>query len=229
MNKGKFDLHIDKSRSDISDGRVTNQDDFSSFIIKDCFRRSDLRRGGQMAIDIILIEVIRAAQMGDRSSMLTLINQFEPLICKYARKLNIERDDAKQELLLAFIKLIIGLKISTFQNASNGAIVAYIAKAVYFSYIAISKKHKKIFDKISTEEVRTAWGTDHYSLDCYANVYISEIETVLTEKEFQVFFLHCIWDKPVSEIAQKLGMSRKSINKIKLKAIQKLKGFYRED
>jgi len=58
-------------------------------------------------------------------------------------------------------------------------------------------------------------------------VYIAEMKTILTEKEFQVFQLHFLEDEPIDVIATKLGVSRQNINQMKLKAVRKLKEFYR--
>jgi len=50
-----------------------------------------------MIAHIVLFDTIRAVQNGDGKALLLLLTQFEPILNKYAWKLNLDYDDAKQE------------------------------------------------------------------------------------------------------------------------------------
>ena len=182
-------------------------------------------------VNFILIEVIERAQKGDNEAMLILLNQFDPLLNKYAKKLALDYEDAKQEVTLAFIELIQNWKLSSLKDHSNGVIVAYIARSVYHSYIYISQKSKLSIVETSMADI--ALSQEHMekyaAIDNYTTLYIEEIATVLSKKEALVFLLHYLQDIPIELIAKFLGISRQAANKTKNKAIEKLKKFYRED
>ncbi|MCL2828379.1 MAG: sigma-70 family RNA polymerase sigma factor [Oscillospiraceae bacterium] len=182
-----------------------------------------------MTAHVVLSDTIRAVQNGDGESLLLLLKQFEPILNKYAWKLNLDYDDAKQEMLLVFIALINSMILSSLRDSSNKALVSYIAKSVHNAYIHISKKNRSSQNETSLEDSGHTWEARHFSSDAYMGVYIAELKTVLTEREFQVFQLHYLEDKPIDDMATKLGVSRQNINQIKLKAIRKLKEFYRKD
>lgn len=52
----------------------------------------------------MICSLLTKAQQGDEEAMLELIKRFQPLIRKYARKL--EYDDAYEDCLLFFIELV---------------------------------------------------------------------------------------------------------------------------
>ena len=206
----------------------TNQELNPSFTIEGTFQCRLRQGGGNMITDVVLVDIIRAAQIRNNDAMLILLNRFERLLNKYARELNMEYQDAKQELTLSFILLIRHLDLSTFRDTSNGSIVSYVAKAMHRAYVSISKKSKRLFTEISIDDVDESLQTDHFSFDSYMNVYIDEIKTCLTEREFFIFCLHCLRDEPIEKIAQKLGMSRQMTNRVKGQALQKLRYFYKD-
>ena len=70
--------------------------------------------------NIALVDAIRTVQAGDSDSMLILLNRFERLLNKYARELDMEYQDAKQELVLSFILLIANLELPKFRDTSDG-------------------------------------------------------------------------------------------------------------
>jgi len=176
-----------------------------------------------------LLDMILKAQNEDKEAMLTLVEQFDPLLSKYARKINFEKEDAKQELILSFILLVQRLDISSFKEKSNPIFVSYIEKSVYHAYIAISKKNRKAFAEILTEEIKEGGGENSSVRDEYPNIYIDEMKNILSEKEFYIFYQHCLLGKSIERLAKEAVLSRQGINKVKIKARQKLKEFYGED
>ena len=132
-----------------------------------------------------------------------------------------------KKMALAFIELIKSMKLSSLRDSSNKSIVPYVARSVHNAYIHISKTNRKSQSEASLENLEDTWEARHFSFDTYMGVYIAEMKTILTEKEFQVFQLHFLEDEPIDVIATKLGVSRQNINQMKLKAVRKLKEFYR--
>ena len=204
----------------------TNRDINPSLTNRGIFLHRPRRRGGKMIANIVLADTIRAAQTGDNDSMLILLNRFEHLLNKYARDLNMEYQDAKQEMALSFIILIARLELSVFRDTSNGPIVSYVAKAMHRAYILISKKNKIPVVEIPIDEVEDSLQLSYCSFDDYANVYIDELKAVLTEKEFCILCRHYLLDEPIEKIARELGISRQRASRIRKQVRQKLRDFY---
>jgi RNA polymerase sigma factor (sigma-70 family) len=175
----------------------------------------------------VLADVIQAAQKGDENAMITLLNQFEPLINKYTRMVALESEDARQELSLAFIQLVLNIKLSSFNIICNGTLVSYISKSMYHAYIVISKKQAKSFDKASLCEHMHYNDLAYSTFDQYNNLFIGEIEETLTKKEFFVICCHYFHGMTIDEIAKKIGISRQGVNKTKNRALEKLKESYK--
>ncbi len=84
----------------------------------------------------MLCELVNKAQIGDENAMIELITRFDPLLKKYASKLNYE--DAYEDALLFFIELIKRLRLDTLKD---GVIVTYINVSIVNYY---NKKIKKV-------------------------------------------------------------------------------------
>jgi len=115
-----------------------------------------------MIAQVALFDTIRTAQNKNCEAMLLLLEQFEPILNKYARKLHLDYDDAKQELALAFIELVKSIKLSNLRDSSNKSIVPYIAKSIHNAYIRISTADKKLSKEISLDDLESAWEAHHF-------------------------------------------------------------------
>ena len=65
----------------------------------------------------MLCELVNKAQIGDENAMIELIARFDPLLKKYASKLNYE--DAYEDALLFFIELIKRLRLDTLKDGGD--------------------------------------------------------------------------------------------------------------
>ena len=73
----------------------------------------------------------------DSSKMLQAINLFSPLIQKYSKKLFfIDREDAEQEMTLAFISTI--HKMNYFH--SPGECISFINKGLYRRFVSYARR-----------------------------------------------------------------------------------------
>jgi len=179
-------------------------------------------------VNFSLLEIVERAQKGDSEAMMILLNQFEPILNKHAKKLPLDYEDARQEIILAFIELIKIWKLSVLSDNSNGTIIAYITKSMRNSYIRISKKVKLAFVELPLDiEFKQEHQKKHAISDSY-DFYKEEIMTALSERELLVFRLHYLQDFPIEEIARMLNISRQAVNKTKNKAVDKLREFYGE-
>jgi len=177
-----------------------------------------------MIINMDLISTLQSAQSGDSNSMLVLLDQFNPLLKKYTYRLGFNFEDAKQEMILAFITVVMSLKIPDLQDVSNKTLVSYIAKSIRNSYISISKK--KPSGEVLFGDISNTVDQNIFHSDDYTAVYLKELQSILTEREFNVFLSHYMHDKSIEQIAISFGVSRQSINRIKKHALEKLRNFY---
>jgi RNA polymerase sigma factor (sigma-70 family) len=182
-------------------------------------------------INFSILEIVKRAQNSDSEAMMILLDQFEPLLNKYAKKLAVDYDydyeDARQEVILAFIELIKKWKLSLLSDNSNGTIIAYITKSLHNSYIRISKKTKPAFVEMLEIVLIGEHQTKHMVSDSY-DLYREEITTVLSERELLVLHLYCLQDIPIKSVAKLLNVSRQAAYKTKNKAVEKLREFYGE-
>lgn len=86
-----------------------------------------------------LIDEIVSAQQENEESLLKLIKRFEPLIKKYAQKLN--SSDMENELFVFFTRLILNIKTENFDN--DYQVLKYIKNSIYHHYIALLKRQSK--------------------------------------------------------------------------------------
>ena len=93
----------------------------------------------------MLLDDILKAQSGNEDVTLLLVNQFNPLLKKYARKLNYE--DAYNDLVVEFLNLIKDIDVSNLSIKCDGSIVSYISKSVYNCYIHKSKSNSEYLRK----------------------------------------------------------------------------------
>lgn len=174
-----------------------------------------------------LIELLEKAQKKDDIAMQELLEKFNPLLIKYARQLNVEFEDGKQELNLAFIKLVLRLKIEMLVHMPDEVLISYVRKSLYNEFIHISKRYKKKFYEIAIDDdavssLELAYQTN----DMYFGMYINEIEGKLTQREFQIFYYHCFFDMPIEKVAHMVGLSRRSAFRERGKLRKKLHTLY---
>ena len=177
-------------------------------------------------------ERIFNAQQGDQEAMLQLIEQFTPLLKKYAYKLH--TDDALSELTLKLIELVHAIKLDKLNSDTNGAIVNYIANSIRHAYIALLKV------MLSTAAECISWDMltdaqkfeqpDHSAGDTGEQQFRQLLceWPALTKKEQEVLLLSIYYEYPSAEIAKMLFSSRQNINQIKLRALKKMRDIQRD-
>lgn len=170
----------------------------------------------------MLLEVIRNAQNGDQSSMLSLLTQFRPLIRKYARSLYTE--DAESELILDFIEMIYKINIQTMKKTDEGSLVSFIRNSVYHAYCKRVQEKIRLKDHASSIDELTDAQLYLASLSRDSGDSIGEyVSKSLTEKERKILIL--IYERGLSaaEIARCLNTTRQNINQLKKRAVEKLR------
>lgn len=173
----------------------------------------------------LLIKIVNA-QKNHEEALLSLVNDFVPLIKKYATKMNSE--DAFADLRLEFIEIILGIDTERFANYVEPQILSYIKTSVYNSYIKLSKKKCDYENNtFPTEDIRDEIEKAHY--DEYENIFLEDLKKYLTENEFDVIYKHFFCGVTINDIASIKGVSRQAVNQVKTRAIKKLSGVFEKD
>ena len=178
-----------------------------------------------------LYSVIQNAQRGSKESMSYLLEKFSPLIKKLSYQTSligqIDQEDALAELQLELILLIQSIRLDGLVNISDGALVNYIARSIKrVKLTGSSSTHETVgLEDLSPAEIRKTQ-YKHSTLDTHDRLLLLDLKKCLTSKEFMVIKGIFFEEQSVKEIAIKLGVTRQSVNQIKLRALRKLKKIF---
>lgn len=173
-----------------------------------------------------LLTKIIDAQKNHEEDLVQLINDFTPLLKKYATKMNDE--DAFADLRLEFIEIIFGIDTEKISNYVEPQILSYIKTSVHNAYIKLSKKKCDYENNtFPVEDVRDELEKSHY--DEYENIFLEDIKKYLTENEFDVIYKHFFCGFTVSDIALIKKVSRQAVNQVKTRAIKKLSNAFEKE
>lgn len=173
----------------------------------------------------MLYELIYKAQEKNDDAMMELIDKFTPLFKKYARKLNYE--DAYEDIILYFIKMIKTFDLSKMKNAREEAFISYINITIINFYNknvckAIREK-KEIAISTLTEEQRY-YVESLMAKDDVSNVILElGVKNNLSEKEYQIVHLIYFEGYSVAEVARLSNKTRQSVNQFKQRILKKMK------
>ena len=174
--------------------------------------------------------LITRVQDNDTTAMLELIEQFQPLLRKYARLLKAE--DAYEILVVDFLEMLhkINLKDAFMEDA---ALLRYFKVSVHHSYIRHSRKSVKIstneiclsaLSEVQLYEIEARSAT----CDRYDTIGHTRLHDVLSDHEMKILLLTCTQNFPAAEIARQLGVSRQSVNQTKRRALKKARQYYEQ-
>lgn len=173
----------------------------------------------------MLEEKFRSAQAGNKDAALAIIEQFMPLIKKYAKKTS--EEDATNDIQYRLCELIYSINLQQFKTLNDAVLTSYVSKAIHSFYVKSIKRstaNKEVvsFSELSdnqlyeVESELSAW-------DSYSNISLQDLHRVLTDKEYYVIYCFFYLDIPVLRIAKGLNTSRQNINQIKKSALKKIK------
>jgi RNA polymerase sigma factor (sigma-70 family) len=167
-----------------------------------------------------LYSLVQKTKDRKEEDTLELLELFDPLINKYGRLLLGE--DTKQDLKLHLFRTIEKMPLERIKVKNNKVIFSYLAKAIRYEYIRLSKTLRK------TEERETVFEIETYEDETTLNseIFLLEMMEVLTKRE--AFIVDCIYVNCLSstEVAHYLGVSRQSVNQTKKKALKKIETLY---
>lgn len=176
--------------------------------------------------------IVLFQQKRDKNAMEYIINKFEILIDRYKmsflkeiyfNKYDIE--DNKQDLIVSLINIVNKIPIEYPQFENEGCLVNYIYKAILNSRkdMYINKNIKRYLSESQCLSSMVELKDKCFIEDVESNVVFEDMLTYLTEKEKKVIKYKFLNNNSETEIAKILKISRKSVNKMKNRALKKLK------
>ncbi len=173
----------------------------------------------------MLYELISSVQSNDQNAMTELIERFQPLLKKYAAKLNYE--DAYEDLMLYYIGLIKSLNLKKLICTKDEIIVSYInvsIKNYYKKTITkiIKYKNEVVLSDLTEEQMYyvDAKSATEDETDLFVEFGLRE---VLNDNECQVIYQLYIEGYTTAEIARLSSKSRQAVNQLKNRALSKIK------
>jgi RNA polymerase sigma factor (sigma-70 family) len=183
-------------------------------------------------LPVAMKEKILQAQT-DEEVLVELIEQFTPLLTKYARKL--ESEDAYADLQLKFIQLILQFNPKTMRGDDDPYILSYLRRSIHNYYIYLSKQEKLarlIFpiSALSNDDMGDNYA-DFMDKQCppeaESHLY-DEFDLLyknLTAYEAHIIIAHFYFQYATREIAKHYGVSPSAISQAKSNALKKLYKF----
>lgn len=154
----------------------------------------------------------------EQDEMLYLLQQFDPLLQKYAHALHYE--DAYNDLQLCFIELIVRIKAEGFIGKDEKYILSYIRKSIVSFSIKLSKKMHHRAVELQND--------DYSRSDFYIGLLWYDLQDVLTKDEQQFLLeLYCA-DISASELAMRRNVSKQAISNKKRRILGKIRNYYTE-
>lgn len=150
------------------------------------------------------------------------LESFSPLIDKYSNKIEFNfKKDFKQELTLELYIVLKKIIKNNIIFSNDKCLVRYISLSIKRRYYYLFNNYKK--DMLSIENIDFI--QSHY-LD-NNNILFYDILKNLNLLEQTVLIFYFKDNLSINDIANKLNYSRQYINKIKLRALNKLEKIYK--
>lgn len=168
-----------------------------------------------------IISLILKFRNNDGAAFMQIYNVFKKLIIHYGNRMYCE--DGISELTLFLVELLHRLDLSQFKADTSFGVQKYIAVALRNRFIDISKKGRgEIFKTQLLED--TAVFLDQYREE---KILLSQALSALSDKKKQVLYYKFFEGYADTEIAEIMGISRQAVNKIKRRAFNEIKNFYK--
>lgn len=176
-------------------------------------------------MDDSLYELIKNIQNGDNEKFLDIIMRFEPLIDKLVRKLM--HDEAKTDLIIAFIEMVKTINLNNFTPKDEGKIVNYINRVMKNKHVDFFRKYVQRHKEEIEINLDITLASEEFNIE--SNIFIEDLLYQLPRMQKIILKEKYIKDCSDIEIAEKLHISRQAVNKAKNAAIGKLRIYLETD
>ena len=169
-----------------------------------------------------LYKLIQRSQLGDKDSLLNIINRFKPLISKLTRKLSYE--EAETDLIILFIQIIQSLKLDKFNEFSQGELIAYLHNSLSNRCIDLFRKY--VFKKF--EDLELNLDILQIEIDMDTKVFVDELLSLnaLTKNQREILKLSYLYEYSDAEIAELIKISRQAVNRTRNRGIQSIRNYF---
>lgn len=153
--------------------------------------------------------------------MLAIIESFNPLLEKYARR--IKFDEIHTDLVIKLIEFINRMTIHDNEEMKKDKyIISYISKSILYKYIELSKKHSEINNRTIAfnEDFH-----DFYEIDVTDKIILDKLLNELTEKQKYIIQKLYIEGYSAAELAKELNISKQAVNKTKKVSLMKIRKY----
>ena len=89
----------------------------------------------------MLMDQIIQAKQGSQADMLSLLQQFQPILKKYGRKL--WGEDGLEDMTAAFLQVIHDMKPEQIRCRAEGAVVQYLVQSVRHAYERLQRERMR--------------------------------------------------------------------------------------
>lgn len=173
----------------------------------------------------MICNLLMKAQKGEQKAMMELIDRFQPLLRKYAKKLGY--DDAYEDCLLFFIELITTMNLRKINGWKDQSVVSYIKVSVINFYKrkirkVIKEEQEIVFSEL-TKEQRYYIEARMAKPDEINDFLELGIDRFLSKEEWMILYLVYAKGYTIAEIARKEHKSRQTVNQLKQRTLNKLK------
>ncbi len=177
-------------------------------------------------METAIILRVKLVHEGDKKEALALIEEFEPLILSYARKLM--HEDAYYDMRMEFICWLMQIDTDRLRKPSDEVLLTYLKKTMNSAYIKYSKKEKtyrqkqRLLSEMNEQELHTL---ENRVAECdeYIGLERQYLHEVLSDNEAETVILNVLQGYSLGEIARKKSFSRMSVNRWKNSAMKKLR------
>lgn len=155
-------------------------------------------------------------KLHNKTDLSELIEQFEPLLKKYASKISFE--DSMQDLIVTLIETFNKIPLNKIKDEKY--ILSYINTSVKNEYIKLSSKNSKDSNIFYESDILENVVKEY---DDIGRVDMIDLLDNLSNREKYILYYIFFLNMPIGIISKKFHTSRQYINQTKLKALKKLK------
>lgn len=173
-----------------------------------------------------ILDMVVKIQNGEKQAMEDLLIQFNPLIHRLASYLDTE--DSVQDLGIFLLYTARHMRVESLRSTLDPVLTAYFKRALGRYCIRLSKWERNYKNKIillmdMPESVQPRIEAMSATMDQYFQDDPFLIQSFLTEREYLVVYRVILQGEKVASVAADLNVSRQTINRTKLRALQKIK------
>lgn len=163
----------------------------------------------------------------DEESLLNIVEKFNPLINKYAKKFPYyEYEDVCQELILSVIEAV--NNIAKYDN--EGQCVNYISRAIKLKFLEVYRKEKRMDDyQIGVMPLFEENVISNHNLygEVELIVDLEKLKRIKNKLQSKIAFFILTEELSDAEISEKLNISRQYVNRCKKEIFCELKEYYK--